>query len=220
MLANVPRTVRAEPDSADGEKGFAHGAGDTVDGMRALVIVDVQRDFCEGGALAVTGGAALARDLTHYLDGVTARDRYAHVVATQDRHIDPGGHFSDHPDYVTSWPPHCIAGTAGAAFHPDLCTDRIEAVFSKGAFGAGYSGFDGADDDGVGLADWLVQRGVDSVDVVGIATDHCVRATAEDAIRAGFDTTVLLDLTVGVAPETTAAALAALRSGGVDLLRR
>lgn len=187
--------------------------------MRALVIVDVQSDFCEGGALAVTGGAALARDLTRYLDSAAARDRYAHVVATKDHHIDPGGHFSDHPDYVTSWPPHCIAGTAGATFHPDLCTDRIEAVFLKGAFSSGYSGFEGIDDDGVGLADWLARRGADSVDVVGIATDHCVRATAADAIGAGFATAVLPDLTVGVAPETTAAALAALRSSGVDLLR-
>lgn len=182
--------------------------------MRALIICDVQNDFCEGGSLAVTGGARVARAITRYLH---AADGYDYVVATKDVHIDPGDHFSDDPDYVSSWPPHCVAGSAGADFHPDLDATRIDAVFNKGARTAGYSGFEGVDDTGTSLGDWLRQRGVDTVDVVGIATDYCVRRTAEDAATAGFATTVLPDLTAGVAAGSTATALAALRSAGIAL---
>ncbi|GBE66686.1 bifunctional pyrazinamidase/nicotinamidase [Mycobacterium sp. MFM001] len=183
--------------------------------MRALIIVDVQNDFCEGGSLAVNGGAAVARAIS---DHVNASD-YPHVVATQDFHVDPGDHFSDHPDYTSTWPPHCVAGTPGAELHPDLDASRIEAVFRKGAYSAGYSGFEGVDDAGTPLADWLRQHGVDEVDVVGLATDHCVRATAEDAARAGFATRVLRDLTAGVGEKSTAAALDELRSAGVAVLQ-
>jgi len=186
-----------------------------VGGMRALIIVDVQNDFCEGGSLAVDGGGEVARAISRYLqDG----HGYAHVVATNDYHVDPGSHFSDDPDYASSWPRHCVAGTAGARFHPDLDTARVEAVFRKGAHGAAYSGFEGADDAGTPLADWLRQRGVDEVDVVGIATDYCVRATAADAARDGFATRVLLGLTVGVTPESTANAIDEMSAAGVELV--
>ncbi len=160
--------------------------------MRALIIVDVQNDFCEGGSLAVAGGAAVAQAITDHLAG---GPDYAHVVATKDFHIDPGSHFSDHPDYAQSWPRHCVAGTPGADFHPNLNTSAVEAIFRKGAHAAAYSGFEGADDDGTPLGDWLRGHSVDEVDVVGIATDYCVHATAADAARAGFGTRVLLDLT-------------------------
>jgi nicotinamidase/pyrazinamidase len=180
--------------------------------MRALIIVDVQNDFCEGGSLAVAGGTDVARALSALLAGDHG---YDHVVATKDFHIDPGEHFSDTPDFTVSWPRHCVADTPGADFHPDLDTSAVEAVFHKGAYAAAYSGFEGTDADGTPLADWLRGRGVDEVDVVGIATDYCVRATAEDARRAGFSTRVLVDLTAGVAPETTADALDALRSADV-----
>lgn len=183
--------------------------------MRALIIVDVQNDFCEGGSLPVTGGAAVAGAITDYL---TAGADYDYVVATQDSHIDPGEHFSDHPDYVSSWPPHCVAGSPGAQFHPNLGLSRIDAVFRKGAYSAGYSGFEGADDTGTPLAEWLRRHDVDEVDVVGLATDHCVRATAQDAARAGFATRVLLDLTAGVGEESTAAAVDALRTAGVAVV--
>ena len=182
--------------------------------MRALVIVDVQNDFCEGGSLAVTGASAVVRAITALL---TSDHGYDHVIATKDFHIDPGSHFSDHPDYVSSWPRHCVARTVGADFHPDLAAASIEAVFLKGAFAAAYSGFEGTAD-GVGLADWLRSRGVDEVDVVGIATDYCVRATAADAVQAGFATRVLVDLTAGVAADTTAAALDEMHSRGVELV--
>ncbi len=182
--------------------------------MRALIIVDVQNDFCEGGSLAVAGGAAVARAISERL---AADHEYGHVVATKDFHVDPGAHFSDHPDYAASWPPHCVAGTSGADFHPDLDTGTVEAVFAKGAHAAAYSGFEGADEAGTPLADWLRARDVDEVDVIGIATDYCVHATAADAVRAGFSTRVLLDLTAGVAPESTAKAIEDLRTLGVSL---
>jgi nicotinamidase/pyrazinamidase len=183
--------------------------------VRALIVVDVQNDFCEGGSLAVAGGSAVAAAITGYLAAGTGR--YAHVVASRDYHIDPGGHFSDHPDYAGSWPPHCVAGTPGAQFHPRLDTSRLEAVFSKGAHAAAYSAFEGADDAGTPLAGWLRERDVDALDVVGIATDYCVRATALDAAREGFATQVLLGMTAGVSPVTTREALDALREAGVEL---
>ncbi|MEV8315270.1 isochorismatase family protein [Streptomyces sp. NPDC059900] len=186
---------------------------------RALIVVDVQNDFCEGGSLAVAGGADVAAAITDLIGQAPAG--YRHVVATRDHHIDPGDHFSDHPDYVDSWPPHCVAGTEGVGFHPNfapvVASGAIDAVFDKGAHSAAYSGFEGSDENGVLLADWLRDRKITEVDVVGIATDHCVRATALDAVREGFGTTVLLDLTAGVSKETTERALEELRTAGADL---
>lgn len=182
--------------------------------MRALIVVDVQNDFCEGGSLAVSGGGQVARAIT----GLLARRQYDHVVATADHHIDPGAHFSDQPDFLTSWPPHCVAGTPGAQFHPELDVSTVEAVFRKGPYSAAYSGFEGEDDTGTALADWLRARGVDEVDVVGIATDYCVKATAADAAEAGFRTRLLLDYTAGVSADGTANAVAALRDSGVTVV--
>ncbi|MBI2705550.1 MAG: isochorismatase family protein [Actinobacteria bacterium] len=195
----------------------------TETARRALIVVDVQNDFCEGGALAVAGGAEVAARIAQLL--ATAR-RYDHVVATKDFHVEPGEHFAPQgtePDFATTWPRHCVAGTAGAELHPVLGEDAFEAVFHKGAYTAAYSGFEGhadvaqqADDD---LLDtWLVARGVTDVDVVGIATDHCVAATAADAKRAGLRVRVLTDYTAAVGPETAAAALQELRSIGVDVV--
>jgi nicotinamidase/pyrazinamidase len=182
--------------------------------MRALIIVDVQNDFCEGGSLPVTGGAGVAASISGALSDPARH--WDHVVATKDYHIDPGAHFSDSPDYVDTWPPHCMAGTPGADFHPELETERVEAVFTKGAHAAAYSGFEGTSGS-FGLAAWLRMHDIDEVDVVGIATDHCVRATALDAAREGFHTTVLLDLTAGVARSTVDKALAQLHDSGVTL---
>jgi nicotinamidase/pyrazinamidase len=183
---------------------------------RALVIADVQNDFCEGGSLAVAGGAEVARAISGHLASPESGG-YAYIVATQDYHLDPGTHFSDHPDFVRTWPPHCVAGTEGADFHPALDTSKIEAVFRKGAHSAAYSGFEGADADGVPLAAWLRDRGVTAVDIVGLTTDHCVRATATDAATAGFGTRVLLGLTAGVAAGTVKAAIDEMRTAGVEL---
>lgn len=181
--------------------------------MQALIVVDVQNDFCEGGSLAVTGGAALAGRVSVHM----RRGGYDHVVATRDHHVDPGAHFSDAPDYVDSWPVHCLAGTPGAAFHPALDVGPIEAVFDKGGHAAAYSGFEGAEPGGRSLDGWLRERGVTAVAVAGIATDHCVLATALDAVAAGYATTVLLEHCAGVLPETTDAAVVRMREAGVTL---
>jgi len=182
---------------------------------RALIIVDVQNDFCEGGSLPVGGGAGVAAAISRTL--AESPGRWEHVVATKDHHVDPGAHFADEPDYVDSWPAHCVVGTGGVEFHPALDPERIEAVFTKGEHAAAYSGFEGSSA-GIGLAAWLRMRDVTDVDVVGIATDHCVRATALDAVREGFGTTVLLDLTAGVARPTTTTALTQLNEAGVNLI--
>ena len=186
-----------------------------VECVRALIIVDVQNDFCAGGSLAVTGADAVVRAINDYLAG---QPGYQHVVATKDFHIDPGDHFSDHPDYASSWPPHCIAGSTGADFHPDLDTSAIEAVFHKGAYAAAHSGFEGVDENETPLLEWLRQRGVDGVDIAGIATDYCVRQTAGDAARAGLTTRVLVDLTTAVAADSKAKALAEMRTVGIELV--
>ncbi len=182
---------------------------------KALIIVDVQNDFCEGGSLPVTGGAGVAAGVTGAL--ADPARHWDHVVATKDYHVDPGSHFSAAPDYVDTWPAHCVVGTPGAEFHPELETERVEAVFTKGEHEAAYSGFQGHAGS-IGLAAWLRMHDITDVDVVGIATDHCVRATALDAAREGFRTTVLLDLTAGVARSTVDSALVQLREAGVNLV--
>jgi nicotinamidase/pyrazinamidase len=185
---------------------------------RALVIVDVQNDFCEGGSLAVTGGAEVARRISEHV--VSHRGEYAAIVATADWHDDPGAHFSDSPDFVDSWPAHCRVGSDGALFHPaaEPAFEHVEAIFRKGHHSAAYSGFEGHTvqaDTRVGLADWLRDRAIEEVHVVGIACDYCVRATALDSAEEGFETTVLLDLTAGVAPESTRMALVDLAAAEV-----
>jgi nicotinamidase/pyrazinamidase len=189
---------------------------------RALIVTDVQNDFCEGGSLAVAGGAEVAfriGELLHAWQQADEPDRqYDVVVATRDHHIDPGEHFSDTPDFERSWPAHCVVGTDGAAFHPNLDPQPFDAIFLKGEHQAAYSGFEGKTSDGVALASWLRAHSVTDVDVCGIATDYCVRATALDARREGFTTRVLKGLVAGVAPSSSAAALEELRSAGVALL--
>jgi nicotinamidase/pyrazinamidase len=186
----------------------------------ALIVVDVQNDFCEGGSLPVTGGAQVAADVARLLHrrsaGAEDAPAYDHVVATKDHHVDPGDHWAKEPDFVDSWPVHCRVGTEGEAFHPNLDPQPFDAIFLKGEHGAAYSGFEGTHD-GQPLADWLHAHDVTRVDVCGIATDHCVRATALDAVQHGFATTVLADLCAGVAPESTWAALVVMREAGVEV---
>lgn len=212
---------------------------------RALIIVDVQNDFCEGGALPVEGGAAVAGAISEYVEA--HHGQFDHIVATQDWHIDPGAHFSETPDFKDSWPPHCVAGTKGAELHPDLDTEYIQAYFQKGQFAAAYSGFEGllapedavptgdrqpgtlaagaaagdpeayaAADDAIGLDDWLQSHDVEDVVVVGIATDYCVMATSLDAVQAGYSVTVIRSLTAGIA-EDLDDAVAEMELGGVDV---
>jgi nicotinamidase/pyrazinamidase len=181
----------------------------------ALVVVDVQNDFCEGGSLAVAGGAAAAARINDLIDGFDV------VVATKDFHIDPGSHFSEAPDYVDTWPVHCIANSPGAEWHPALRAKLVQAVFHKGAHAAAYSGFEGRSDPaqerGKTLEQYLRAHDVTEVTVVGIATDHCVAATALDAQRAGFHTIVDTRYCAGVAPDTTADALERMRAAGIEV---
>jgi nicotinamidase/pyrazinamidase len=188
---------------------------------RALIVVDVQNDFCEGGSLPVSGGAAVASDIGELLHHWSRRDdqapSYDHVVATKDHHIDPGAHWSGDPDFVDSWPVHCEVGTDGEAFHPNLDPQPFDAIFLKGEHAAAYSGFEARTTRGATLADWLREREVDHVDVCGLATDYCVRATALDAREAGFETRLLVDLCAGVAPASTEAAIAEMRAAGITV---
>jgi nicotinamidase/pyrazinamidase len=186
---------------------------------RALIVVDVQNDFCEGGSLPVAGGVAAAEEIARYVAAGSGGAQY--TVATRDYHIDPGSHFAtppDGPDYVNSWPVHCVVGTTGADFHPAVADLPFDAEFRKGEREAAYSGFQGATTDGASLAAWLHEHDVTQVDVVGIATDYCVRATALDAVGEGFAVRVLLDKTAAVAPTTLAKALAEFEDAGVVAL--
>lgn len=201
-------------------------SGAAASAPRTLIVVDVQNDFCEGGALGVAGGVATAQKVAELLAGEHGYDL---LVATRDRHIDPGAHFAAAPDFVDTWPPHCVAGTSGAELRAELAATSFDEIFDKGAYSAAYSGFEGfaaagaagtasaAEEQGPGLADWLRSRGVKAVDVCGIATDHCVRATAADALAAGFQVRVLADLTAAVDVERGRAALAELAAAGAEV---
>jgi len=181
-----------------------------------MIVVDVQRDFCEGGSLAVEGGAATATAISELLTG---DHDYDYVVATRDHHIDPGAHFSDRPDFVDTWPPHCVVGTGGVEFHDQLTFRSFDAIFDKGEHAAAYSGFEGRSTEGTTMNAWLRDRGVTAVDVCGIATDYCVRATAADAAEQGFRTRVLLSLTSAVAPDRLGQVADQLTAAGVELVR-
>lgn len=186
---------------------------------RALLVVDVQPTFCEGGALAVPGGDAVAQAIAKY--AAEHRERYRLVVTTQDWHIDPGAHFAlppAPPDFVDTWPPHGVAGTPEAEIHPALTGLAPDAGVKKGQYAAAYSGFEGVDAQGRGLAEILRSAGITDVDVVGIAESHCVRDTALDARRAGLSTRVLTDLTVPVTVEQGALAREAMAAAGADLI--
>jgi len=183
---------------------------------RALIVVDVQPTFCEGGALAVEGGNAVARAVADY--AAAHRDRYGLVVTTQDWHIDPGEHFSSTPDYVDTWPPHAVVGTPEAELHPALADLRPDVSVRKGEYAAAYSGFEGVDADGRALGGVLADAGVTDVDVVGIAESHCVRATTLDALTLGLRARVLTDLTVPVTAEQGAAAREAMAAAGAELV--
>lgn len=185
---------------------------------RALLIVDVQNDFTEGGALACEGGSAIAANISEYL--ATRANDYAVIVASRDWHDadgDNGGHFSDNPDWADTWPSHCVAGTAGAEYHPALDTAAVTAHVRKGQGIPAYSAFEGTTESGQALVDVLRENGVDAVDVVGIATDYCVRASALDAAALGLSVTVKANLCVGVNAAGSVAALGELARAGVAI---
>jgi nicotinamidase/pyrazinamidase len=189
--------------------------------VRALVIIDVQNDFTEGGALGVEGGAAVAAAITEHVR--EHPDDYAVVIASRDWHDpdnDNGGHFASagEPDFVSTWPRHCMAGTEGAEYHPAIDTGLIDIHVRKGQGVPAYSIFEGTTDDGRGIVAALDELGITDVDVVGIATDYCVRASALDALAAGRRVRVLTHLVAGVAPASSAAALDELAAAGATLV--
>jgi nicotinamidase/pyrazinamidase len=187
-------------------------------GRTAVIVVDVQRDFCEGGSLAVNGGEAAAAGISNLISA--AGDAYALVVATRDWHLDPGAHFAAEgrpADFVTTWPVHCVVGTAGAQWHPDLHLPEEAVVISKGEHEAAFSGFEGHDGDGTPLSEVLAAHDIGSVDVAGIATSYCVKATALDAARFGFETRVLAPLTADVDAADTYSTLEELQKAGITV---
>lgn len=186
---------------------------------RALLIVDVQNDFTEGGALAVEGGDAVASAVSTFL--ASHADDYQLIVASRDWHDaegDNGGHFAEAPDFVDTWPVHCVAGSPGAEYDPLLVTDAVTHHVRKGQGKPAYSMFEGTTDAGDTVGALLTAAGVLSADVVGIATDHCVRASALDAIAHGVQVRILTDLIAGVAPQPSDAALAELAHAGAVLV--
>ncbi len=190
-------------------------------GMRALLIVDVQNDFTEGGALETRGGAAVAADISRHIENSS----YALIAASRDWHDadnDNGGHFAHNgvPNYVDTWPPHCVAETRGAAYHEALNLAAIDVHIRKGQGVPAYSAFEGTSSDGRSLAAVLRAAGISELDVVGIATDYCVRASALDALHEGFEVRVIDGLTSAVSPESRSAALAELQEAGVQVVDR
>lgn len=202
----------------------------------AMIVVDVQNDFCEGGSLAVDGGSDVAAAISEHIE--QHHGDYEAIVGTLDWHISPGSHFSEDPDFRTSWPVHCVAETEGADTHDEFETDRIEAWFRKGEYEAAYSGFEGVlapetstplgaveeddeaeDEEPIGLDDWLRDREIEAVDIVGLAADHCVRATALDAADAGYETRVLLSLSAAVSPDSLEDVIDELDDAGVEVVR-
>jgi nicotinamidase/pyrazinamidase len=182
------------------------------------VVVDVQNDFCEGGSLAVPGGAATAAAISRWLAGHLGD--YKLVVATRDHHVDPGAHFAPpgaEPDFHDTWPAHCVVGTPGAAFHPELRLPEGTVVVSKGAYSAAYSGFEASSGEGRPLEEVLRAAGVEEVDVCGLATSFCDRATALDSAARGFRTRLLLALCADVAGADTNATLRELDAAGVEV---
>ncbi|WKD60838.1 nicotinamidase/pyrazinamidase [Corynebacterium ciconiae DSM 44920] len=205
--------ISAEPYSAPAQRS-------------AFVLVDGQYDFVEGGALGVEGGTRALAGVAEFLAAHAAN--YAVCAVTRDWHIDPGAHFSEQPDFAESWPRHCVAGTTGAELHPQALRaldnaaaahpGQIRIDVTKGEYSAAYSGFEGATAGGTSLADALRGHEVASIDVAGIATDYCVRATCLDGLAAGFEVRLLVPLSAGVAEPSSVEALAEIRRRGVHLL--
>jgi nicotinamidase/pyrazinamidase len=184
-------------------------------GGRAIIVVDPQPDFFEGGALPVPGATRTAQEIAAYLRAHD--DEYDLMVVTQDWHLDPGDHWSESPDFATTWPVHCVAQSAGAQIHPSLADEAWDVTIRKGLHEGAYSGFEGVSEEGSSLAEVLNSAGIKHVTVVGFATDHCVKATALDARALGLDVDVALDLCAGVDPDTTREAISAMRDAGVTV---
>ena len=203
---------------------------------RALIVVDVQNDFCEGGSLAVEGGNKVAEGVAALLNSDRPDSGYDLVITTRDFHSEAtADHFApdgEQPNYTTTWPRHCMAGTVGADYHPALvglvqgdpsAPVAITEVL-KGQIEAAYSGFEGTTQTGATLNEVLDSSGVTSIDICGLATDYCVRATTLDALawsaKSGSEVPVrvLGDLAAAVAPQSGAAAIDEMRAAGAEIV--
>lgn len=185
----------------------------------ALVIVDVQNDFCPGGTLATARGDEVASKIAELISTADSRTHeYDCIVATQDWHIDPDSHFSEEPDFVDSWPEHCVADSYGAQIRGPVKTELIDQFFKKGHYSAAYSGFEGVNEGDQGLAEWLREQEITHLDVCGIATDHCVRATVLDALKEGFKVRVLRGMCSPVDDKRGADALQEMMDAGAELV--
>ncbi len=184
----------------------------------ALIIIDMQNDFCEGGSLAVSGGSLLAKQLSEFLYS-DAQQTYRHILATRDAHINPKEHFSETPDYIDTWPVHCIYESHGYQIHPDLKTYPFNAIFNKGAYQAAYSGFEGRDTQGISLDKWLTNHEVTHVDIAGLALDFCVKETVFDALTLGYKVRLIADLCCAVRPENTDDTLEILQKHGAEIIK-
>lgn len=174
---------------------------------KALIVVDVQKDFCEGGSLAVVGGNDIATKIARHINNLPSDTL---LVFTKDFHkprSTNGGHIAlppNLPDFVDTWPAHCIQGTEGADLHSalwDFNSGKVAPTFYKGMGVPAYSGFEGwldAVEGGNALGDYLRHYKITDVSVAGIAADYCVNATAKDGRTEGFNVTILPDLTVGI----------------------
>jgi nicotinamidase/pyrazinamidase len=189
---------------------------------KALFVIDVQNDFCEGGALGCDGGAKVAAAITAYLR--QNPEAYDHVIASRDWHDadnDNGGHFAEfgnQPDFVSTWPVHCVAGSNGAAYHPDLDDSLIDHHIFKGMGVPAYSIFEGQTEAGESLQDLIARLEINEVDVVGIATDYCVLASATDANDHGLSVRVISSLTAGVTKTTTEKAIDTMVDAGINVI--
>lgn len=182
---------------------------------RALLVVDVQNDFCEGGSLEVKGGEEVAHRISEYLRSRSGN--YEFIVASKDHHIRPAGHFSRHPDFISTWPTHCLAGAPGSEFHPALDTNYIHQVVLKGEYQGAYSAFEGATQTNESLLEVLERKEIDALDICGIATDYCVLQSAVNSLDYGYPTTILIDLVAGVSEEGSLEALEELQGRGANL---
>jgi nicotinamidase/pyrazinamidase len=188
---------------------------DTTRSPCAIIVVDPQPDFFEGGSLPIPGATAASYRIAAFL-----HERHADfdlTIVTQDWHLNPGDHWSSEPDFVSTWPVHCAANTLGAEIHESLADVHWDAVIHKGMHEAAFSGFDGEGFDGATLNEVLSSSNIHNVTVVGFATDYCVRATALDARALGMNVRVKLDLCAGVDPATTASAIAEMLSVGIEV---
>lgn len=188
---------------------------------RALFIVDAQNDFIEGGALGVEGGTAVVTGISKLL--ADHPQAYDFVIASRDWHDpdnDNGGHFATagEPDFESTWPVHCVAGTYGAEYHDELTTRAIDHHVRKGQGEPAYSIYEGTTEEGGTVRELLDANGITEIDIAGLATDYCVRASALDALAHGRHVRIITDLVAGVSPQASRAALEELARAGADFV--